>query len=161
ATDTIRDQVIRYNSNSAVYNKAYINKRVLFDVLSAVLERPSANSILRILTYISFIRNPRALIHIPDDILTALPPDPSIVGLKKQRAQLKAKAYKIQRIKVEAEQEREYIKPVVKYQIPEQAQLAELLYTYITSITTQEIITRRIHFISFIIAFYRRREVPR
>ena len=39
ATDAVRDQVVRYNPNSAVYSRAYINKRVPFDVLSAVLER--------------------------------------------------------------------------------------------------------------------------
>jgi hypothetical protein len=65
-----------------VYNRAYINKRVLFNVLSTVLKRPSIDSILRILTYISLIRDPHALVHVPDDVLTALPLDLSIVDLK-------------------------------------------------------------------------------
>jgi hypothetical protein len=69
-----------------VYNGAYINERVLFDVLSAVLERPSVDSILRILTHISLICDPRALVHVPDDVLIALPPDLNIVDLKQQRA---------------------------------------------------------------------------
>ncbi|KAH6688818.1 hypothetical protein BKA61DRAFT_451448, partial [Leptodontidium sp. MPI-SDFR-AT-0119] len=51
--------VIRHNPNSAVYKGAYINNRVPFDVLFTVLERPTINSVLRILTYISLIRNPR------------------------------------------------------------------------------------------------------
>ncbi|PVH70113.1 hypothetical protein DL98DRAFT_620728 [Cadophora sp. DSE1049] len=50
ATDAVRDQVIRYNPNSAVYNGAYINERVPFDILFVVLERPFTDSILRMLT---------------------------------------------------------------------------------------------------------------
>ena len=76
---------MRHNPNSAVYNGAYINKRVPFDVLFAALERPSADSILRILTHMSLMRNPRALIHLPEDVLIALPPDPIIVDLEQQR----------------------------------------------------------------------------
>lgn len=78
-----------------MYNGAYIDERVPFDVLSAVLERPSADGILRMLTHISLMRDPRALVHVPDDVLTALPLDPSIVDLEQQRAQLKARAYRI------------------------------------------------------------------
>lgn len=73
---------MQYNPNSAVYNGAYINERVPFDVLSAVLERPSADGILRMLTHISLMRDPRAPIYIPDDVLAALPPDPIIVDLE-------------------------------------------------------------------------------
>jgi hypothetical protein len=94
---------MRHNPNSAVYNGAYINERVPFDVLSTVLERPSADGILRMLTYISLMRDPRALIHVPDDVLAALPLDPIIVDLEQQRAQLKAGAYRIQGTEVEAE----------------------------------------------------------
>ncbi|KAH6696617.1 hypothetical protein BKA61DRAFT_622814 [Leptodontidium sp. MPI-SDFR-AT-0119] len=90
ATDAVRDQVMRHNPNSAVYNGAYINERVPFDVLSAVLERPSADGILRMLTYMSLMRDPRALVQVPDDVLAALPPDPT-------------GAYRIQGTEVEAE----------------------------------------------------------
>jgi hypothetical protein len=86
-----------------VYNGAYINKRVPFDVLSTVLERPSVDGILRMLTHISLIRDPRAPVHVPNNVLTALPPDPNIVDLEQQRAQLKARAYRIQGTEVEAE----------------------------------------------------------
>jgi hypothetical protein len=76
---------------------------VPFDVLSAVLERPSADGILRMLTHMSLMRDPRAPVHVPDDVLVALPPDPNIVHLEQQRAQLKAGAYRIQGTEVEAE----------------------------------------------------------
>lgn len=77
---------MRHNPNSAVYNGAYINKRVSFDVLSAVLERPSADGILRMLTHMSLMRDPRAPFYVPDDILAAFPLDPRIVDLEEQRA---------------------------------------------------------------------------
>ncbi|KAG9230109.1 hypothetical protein BJ875DRAFT_385848, partial [Amylocarpus encephaloides] len=86
--------VIRHNPNSAVYNGAYINKRVRFDILSTILERPSIDDILRILTYISLIRDPRAPIYVPDDVLIALPLDLII---------LKSRAYRIQGTEFEAE----------------------------------------------------------
>ena len=103
ATDAVRDQVMRHNPNSAVYNGAYINKRVPFDVLSAVLKRPSADGILRMLTHMSLMRDPCAPVHIPDDVLAALPLDPDIVALKQQREALKAGAYRIQGTEIEAE----------------------------------------------------------
>ena len=103
ATDAVRDQVMRHNPNSAVYNGAYINERVPFDVLSAVLERPSADGILCMLTHMSLMRDPRAPVRVPDHVLAALPPDPRIVDLEQQRAQLKAGAYRIQGMEVGAE----------------------------------------------------------
>ena len=204
ATDAVRDQVMRHNPNSAVYNGAYIKERVPFDVLSAVLERPSADGILRMLTHMSLMRDPRAPIHVPDDVLAALPPDPSIVDLEQQRAQLKAGAYRIRGTEVEAEvrrltaeigiartrrrniiseeyradyfrrrpvedierqnsgqQEEEYIEPVVEHQIPERAQLAELICTHVAGTTPQEIVARRIHSAGLMVILCRRREVPR
>jgi hypothetical protein len=103
ATDAVRDQVIRYNPNAAVYNRVYINEQVLFDVLSAVLERPSADGVLRMLMYISLIQDPRAPIHVPDDVLAVLLPDPDITALEQEREKLKAGAYRIQGTDVEAE----------------------------------------------------------
>jgi Protein of unknown function (DUF3435) len=82
ATNTVRDQVIRHNPNSAVYNGAYINERVPFDVLSAVLERPSVDGILYMLTYMSLIRDPRAPVHMPNNVLAAFPLDLYIVDLE-------------------------------------------------------------------------------
>jgi hypothetical protein len=195
---------MRHNPNSAVYNGAYINERVPFDVLSAVLERPSADGILRMLTHMSLMRDPRAPVDVPDDVLAALPPDPAIVELEQRREQLKAGAYRIRGTEVEAEvrrltaeigsartrrqniiseeyradyfrrrptedierqnsgqQEEEYIEPVVEHQIPERAQLAELICTRVTGITPQDIVKRRIHTAGLMLALCHRREVPR
>jgi hypothetical protein len=195
---------MRHNPNSAVYNGAYINERVPFDVLSAVLERPSADGILRMLTHMSLMRDPRAPVDVPDDVLAALPPDPAIVELEQRREQLKAGAYRIQGTEVEAEvrrltaeigtartrrrniiseeyragyfrrrptedierqnsgqQEEEYIEPVIEHQIPERAQLAELICTRVTGITPQDIVKRRIHSAGLMLALCHHREVPR
>jgi Protein of unknown function (DUF3435) len=195
---------MRHNPNSGVYNGAYINERVGFDVLSAVLERPSADGILRMLTHMSLTRDPRAPVHVPDDVLAALPPDPDIVALEQQREELKAGAYRIQGTEVEAEvrrltaeigsartrrrniiseeyradyfrrrptedierqnsgqQEEEYIEPVVEHQIPERAQLAEVICTRVTGLTPQNIVKRRIHSAGLMLALCHRREVPR
>jgi hypothetical protein len=59
------------------------------------------------------------------------------------------------------QQEEEYIEPVVEHQIPERAQLAELICTHVAAITTQEIVARRIHSAGLMVALCRRREVPR
>lgn len=94
---------MRHNPNSAVYNGSYINERVRFDVQSAVLERPSTDGVLRMLTHMSLMRDPRAPVHVPDDVLAALPPDPDITALEQQREQLKAGAYRVQGTDVKAE----------------------------------------------------------
>ena len=73
---------MRHKPNSAVYNGAYINERVRFDVQSIVLERPSADGALRMLTYMSLTRDPRAPIQVPDDVLAALPLEPVIVAVE-------------------------------------------------------------------------------
>jgi hypothetical protein len=55
------------------------------------------------LTHMSLMRDPRALVHVPDDVLAALPPDPTITALEQEREQLKAGAYRVQGTDVEAE----------------------------------------------------------
>jgi len=82
ATEAVRDQVMRHNAKSAVFNGAYINERVRLDVQSAVLERPSADGVLRMLTHMSLMRDPRAPVHVPDDVLAAFPPDHHITALE-------------------------------------------------------------------------------
>ncbi|KAH9209210.1 hypothetical protein DL95DRAFT_438073 [Leptodontidium sp. 2 PMI_412] len=164
--------VIRHNPNSAVYNGAYINERVPFDVLSAILERPSADSILRMLTYMSLMRDPRALVHVPD-VLAALPPDPrdriqgteveaevrrltAEIGTARTRwrniisEEYRADYFRRRPLKdIErqnrGQQEDEYIEPLHSCR----------------DITSQNIVARRIHSAGLIVALCRRRDVPR
>ncbi len=74
-----------------------------FDVQSAGLERPSVDGVLRMLTHMSFMCNPRAPVHVPDEVLAALPPDPIITALEQEQEQLKAGAYRIQGTSIQAE----------------------------------------------------------
>ncbi|KAH6704125.1 hypothetical protein BKA61DRAFT_739939 [Leptodontidium sp. MPI-SDFR-AT-0119] len=175
----VRDQVMRHNPNSAVYNGAYINERVPFDVLSAVLERPSADGILRMLTHMSLMRDPRAPIHVPDDVLAALPPDPSIVDLEQQRAQLKAGAYRIQGTEVEAAVRRltaeigiartrrrniiseEYRADYFRRRPLEDIERQNRGQQEDEYIEPVDIVARRIHSAGLMVALCRRREVPR
>jgi hypothetical protein len=55
------------------------------------------------LTHMSLMCDPRALVHIPDEYLAALPPDPMITALEQEREQLKAGAYRIQGTSIKAE----------------------------------------------------------
>ncbi|KFY93086.1 hypothetical protein V500_03919 [Pseudogymnoascus sp. VKM F-4518 (FW-2643)] len=103
ATDAVRDQVMRHNANSALYNGHYANEKVRFDVQSAGLGRPSVDGVLRMLTHMSLMCDPRAPVHVPDEYLAALPPDPVITALEQEREQLKAGAYRIQGTSIEAE----------------------------------------------------------
>jgi hypothetical protein len=94
---------MRHNANSALYNGHYANEKVRFDVQSAGLGRPSVDGVLRMLTHMSLMCDPRAPVHVPDEYLAALPPDPVITALEQEREQLKAGAYRIQGTSIEAE----------------------------------------------------------
>jgi hypothetical protein len=76
-----------------VYNKAYINEQVLFNILSAVFKRPFANGVLCMLMYISLMQDLCAPIQVLNNVLAALPPNLDITALKQEREKLKAKAY--------------------------------------------------------------------
>lgn len=102
-TDIVQDQVIRYNPNTAVYNRAYINKQILFDILSAVLKQFSVNSIFCILIYINFIQDPCIPIYISDNILAILLSDPDITVLKQKQEKLKTGVYQIQKTDIKTE----------------------------------------------------------
>ncbi|ESZ91660.1 FluG domain-containing protein [Sclerotinia borealis F-4128] len=103
ATEAVRDQVMRRKANSAVFNGAYINERIRFDVQSAVLERSSADGVLRMLTHMSHMRDPRAPINVPNDVLAALPPDPYITALEQERHKLKGASYRIEGTEIKKE----------------------------------------------------------
>jgi hypothetical protein len=65
-----------------VYNGAYINKWVLFDVLSTILKRFFVDGVLYMLIYMSLMWDPYTLIQVPNDVLTTLPPDLDITALE-------------------------------------------------------------------------------
>lgn len=97
---------MRHNPNSAIYNGAYINEKVKFDVQSAFLERPSAHGLLRALTHMGLTCDPRAPTFVPDEVFRALPPDLEIVELKQRRDLLKGGTYRFRRKAVKDEVQR-------------------------------------------------------
>ena len=86
---------MRHNANSALHNGHYTNEKVRFNVQSTSLRRPSIDGVLRMLMHMSLMCDPRAPVHVPDEVLAALPPNPIITSLKQEREQLKARAYRI------------------------------------------------------------------
>jgi hypothetical protein len=59
------------------------------------------------------------------------------------------------------EAEEQYVKPVVQHQIAERTELADLICTFSTDLTLQEIPQRRIRAIDLMTALCHKREVPR
>ncbi|KAK4031431.1 hypothetical protein C8A01DRAFT_51477 [Parachaetomium inaequale] len=69
ASDTVRNQMIRYNPKWAMFNSVYIN------------EKPTEDRLLAMLSYIGLIRDPRASKDmVPDEVWELMPPDPEIEG---------------------------------------------------------------------------------
>jgi hypothetical protein len=88
ATTAVRDQVMRHDPKSGIFNGAYLNEKVRFDVQSAFLERPSMDGLTRAFTHMSLTCDPRAPKEVPKEVINALPPDPVIVELETERKEL-------------------------------------------------------------------------
>ncbi|APA07342.1 hypothetical protein sscle_02g021120 [Sclerotinia sclerotiorum 1980 UF-70] len=89
ATTAVRDQVMRHNPQTGVFCGSYINEKVRFIVQDAVLDQPTNIGFLRAFTHMSLTCDPRAPIDVPEEILKALPPDPEIMELKREREEYK------------------------------------------------------------------------
>ena len=50
-TTAVRDQIMRHDPNSGIFNSAYLNARVRFGIQSAVMERPSIDGLTRAFTH--------------------------------------------------------------------------------------------------------------
>ncbi|ELR08510.1 hypothetical protein GMDG_03209 [Pseudogymnoascus destructans 20631-21] len=92
--------------------------------------------LLRMLTHMSLMCDPRAPVHVPDEYLAALPPDPVITALE-QDARTKRRNIISQEFQDEyfcrrptedierhnnGQHDEEYIEPVVEHQIPQRTQ---------------------------------------
>jgi hypothetical protein len=91
ATTAVRDQIMRQNPNSAVFNSAYLNEKVRFDIQSAVMNRPSTDGLTLAFTHMGLTCDPRAPKDVPQSVRNALPPDPKIVKWEEERQTLFAK----------------------------------------------------------------------
>lgn len=91
ATTAVRDQVMRHDSGSKIFQSYYPNGQAGCDVQRAFLGRPSADGLLKAFAHMSLTCDPRAPKSMPDDLFDALPPNPEIIELQRRRDQLKRK----------------------------------------------------------------------
>lgn len=96
ASDAVRDQIMRHNNHSNVFQDAYLNAHVLFDVQNAILGEPLQNAMLDMLSHVGHTRDSRAINDmVPDDVWATLQSDPEVVELERQRAALKGGDYRV------------------------------------------------------------------
>ncbi|KAG7448835.1 uncharacterized protein BT62DRAFT_1074364 [Guyanagaster necrorhizus] len=90
ASGAMRHQIMRHNSHLKVFQDAYLNSFVQYDVLNAVLNEPLQTKLLSMLSHVGHMRDPCASSDmVPDEVWTSLPPDLEIVELEKRREALK------------------------------------------------------------------------
>lgn len=96
ASDAVRDQVMRHNNHSNVFQDAYLNAHVQFDVQNAVLGEPLEDQVLSMLSHVGHTRDPRASSDmVPDEVWELLPEDPEIKELERKRAGLKGDKFRV------------------------------------------------------------------
>ena len=60
---------MRHDPNWTTFYNAYLNENIEFDIQNAVLGEPRKDSLLRLMTYVGIMRDPRASRDIiPDDM---------------------------------------------------------------------------------------------
>lgn len=86
ASEAIRDQVMRHDPNTGVFNGAYNNEIVRFNVQDAYLNgEVSEDGLTRAFTHMSIRCNPGAPKAVPADVMKQLlEAAPDIVGLEQQ-----------------------------------------------------------------------------
>lgn len=80
---------MRHNPQTGVFSGSYINEKVRFIVQDAVLDQPTDVGFLRAFTHMSLTCDPRAPTDVPEEIRKALPPDPEIMELIREREEYK------------------------------------------------------------------------
>jgi hypothetical protein len=76
---------MRHNPQTGVFCGSYINKKVRFIVQDAVLDQLTDAGFLRAFTHMSLTCDLRALVDVPEEVMKALPPDPEITELTRER----------------------------------------------------------------------------
>jgi hypothetical protein len=79
---------MRHDPRTGVFSGSYLNEKVRFDVQAAFLDRPSTDGLTKAFTHMSLTCDPRAPKDVPEEVMKALPPDPVIVELEKDRWEL-------------------------------------------------------------------------
>lgn len=80
---------MRHDPFTGVFNGAYLNHQVRFNVQAAFLEEEiSDDGLTRAFTHMSLRCNPGAPREVPRELRDALPPDPEVVDLERRQTQL-------------------------------------------------------------------------
>ncbi|KAH7186540.1 hypothetical protein DER44DRAFT_802580 [Fusarium oxysporum] len=97
APDSVRDQMMRQDPRFMTFQSAYLNEIANFDLQNAFLEEEKESQLFRLFAHVSLTRDPRATADmVPDEVWANLAPDPEIVELEEQRAQLKRGKYRVE-----------------------------------------------------------------
>ncbi|KAH7125059.1 FluG domain-containing protein [Dactylonectria estremocensis] len=88
--------MMRHDPQFATFHHTYLNEIANFDLQNAFLEEEKQSQLFRLFAHVSLTRDPRATADmVPDEVWANLPPDPEIVKLEEQRAELKQGNYQI------------------------------------------------------------------
>jgi hypothetical protein len=88
--------MMRHDPKWATFNSAYINEKIGFHLQNAFLDEPTEDSLLKMLSHIGHMRDPRARRDIvPDEVWEMMLPDLKIEALKAERTRLKGGRYRI------------------------------------------------------------------
>ncbi|KAK7219771.1 hypothetical protein V2G26_007774 [Clonostachys chloroleuca] len=104
APDPVRDQMMRHDPQFMTFQSAYLNQIVNFDIQNAFLEEEKETQLFRMFAHVSLTRDPRATANmVPPEVWANAPPDPEIIELEKQLAELRGNSYRIEGHKHEKE----------------------------------------------------------
>jgi hypothetical protein len=76
---------MRHNPQTRVFCGSYINEKVRFIVQDAVLDQLIDAGFLCAFTHMSLTCDPHALVDVPNKVMKALPPNPEIIELTRER----------------------------------------------------------------------------
>jgi hypothetical protein len=135
APDAVRDQMMHHDPEWATFNSAYINEKVEFHLQNAFLDEPTEVGDRNALAHRPPARPHASKDMVPDEVWENMPPDPEIVALEAERAQLK--------------------------DIPERAQLAEILCNQPEDLSPIELLELRIQATELMVALYGKQETAK
>lgn len=97
APDTVRDQAMRHDPKWAIFNHAYINEKIQFDVQNAILNEPLEDELIQFWSHMGMARDPRATRNmVPAEVWKNMPPDAEIMRLESELAKLKGNEFRIE-----------------------------------------------------------------
>ena len=95
---------MRHNPEFFIFQDAYLNQIVNFDIQNAFLEEEKESKLFRMFAHVSLTRDPRATKDmVPPEVWANLPPDPYISKLKERRQMLKRGQYRFDGCENESE----------------------------------------------------------